>query len=223
MAKIITLRDWGRVGNDTEAFDKRFNLEIDGIPYDSKFLYTEFGYNLKMNEVSAAFGLEQLKKLPKFIKQREENFNALKIFFLGYEKWLHIPYLPESATTNWLAFPLCIKRGTPFTRYEFLQHLETDGIQTRVLFSGNITRHPVYKKNGPWRAASSLDNADHVMANGFLLGCHHGMGAKEVDYIAQSASNFFKKYEKVLSNNIPATKKIKTKRRHAHMESLSLN
>ena len=194
-SRLITLRDWGRLGDDSEEFDKRFNFEIDGIPYDAKFLYTEFGYNLKMNEVSAAFGLEQLKKLPVFTAQRKRNFELLKEFFSKYEKWFYLPYLLEGATSNWLAFPLCIKEGAPFTRYSILEHLEADGIQTRVLFSGNITRHPVYKKNGFWRAASSLDKADYIMANSFLLGCHHGMKDMEVKIITSSAEKFFSKFK----------------------------
>lgn len=189
--RVITLRDWGRVGNDSEAFDKRFNFSIDKIPYDSKFLYAEFGYNLKMNEVSAAFGLEQLKKLPKFTKTRQSNFELLTKFFVKYEKWFHLPYLVKGAETNWLAYPLSVKENTPFTRYSLLKHLESDGIQTRVLFSGNITRHPVYRKNGStWRAASTLKTADYIMANGFLLGCHQGMGKSEVGIIQSSAKQF---------------------------------
>ena len=148
-----------------------------------------------MNEVSAAFGLEQLKKLPNFIEQRKRNFSALKGFFSIYEKWFYLPYLIEGATSNWLAFPLCIKEGAPFTRYEILEHLEAAGIQTRVLFSGNITRHPVYKKNGAWRAASSLDKADYIMSNSFLLGCHQGMNEKGVRIITSSAQKFFSKYK----------------------------
>lgn len=193
--KLVTLRDWGRVGDDSEDFEKRFNFAIDGIPYDAKFLYTEFGYNLKMNETSAAFGLEQLKKLPTFIQQRQKNFDSLKEFFSKYEKWFYAPYLIEGATTNWLAFPLCIKEKAPFTRYDLLKHLEADGIQTRVLFSGNIIRHPVFKNNGPWRAASSLDNADYIMANSFLLGCHQGMSKADVNYVIASAQKFLVKFK----------------------------
>jgi CDP-4-dehydro-6-deoxyglucose reductase, E1 len=192
--RVITLRDWGRVGNDQEEFDDRFNFKIDDIPYDAKFLYSEFGYNLKMNESAAAFGLEQVKKLPKFMKQRHDNFEALYQFFIRFEDWFYMPKLIEGATTNWLAFPLTIKEGAPFTRYELLRHLESKGIQTRVLFSGNIIRHPVYKRNGfMWRSASPLKNADYIMANGFLLGCHQGMGQEEVDYIAEAVEEFFKK------------------------------
>src|SRR5260221_13199093 len=90
--KIIMKRYWGRIGNDSEEFDKRFNFKIDGIPYDGKFIYAELGYNMKLNEASAAFALEQLKKLPNFLKIRERNFIALKEYFSKYEEWLHVPY-----------------------------------------------------------------------------------------------------------------------------------
>ena len=189
--KIITLRDWGRVGNDDEDFDSRFTFEIDGIPYDSKFVYSEFGYNLKMNETAAAFGLEQVKKLPKFLKIRGKNWLLLHFHFRKYRKWLYLPEVIEGAETNWLSFALTIKEEAPFTRYDLLKHFENDGIQVRVLFSGNITRHPVYKNsNLSWRSSGSFVNSDHIMANGFLLGCHHGMGIKEVKIITNSFDSF---------------------------------
>lgn len=215
MEKIIRLRDWGRAGNDSEAFEKRFDFSIDGIPYDAKFLYTEIGYNLKMNEVSAAFGLEQIKKLPGFIEQRQKNFDALTDFFSKYEKWFYLPYLIEGATANWLAFPLCIKDGAPFERYDFLKSLEGDGIQTRVIFSGNITRHPFYKNNGPWRIASLLDCADYIMANGFLLGCHQGMGRKEINFIASSAEKFLEKHHSKISTNFSLPTNLKVRKNGA--------
>lgn len=196
VSKIITLRDWGRVGNDRETFNKRFNFKIGEIPYDAKFIYKEFGYNLKLNEVSAAFGLEQLKKLPRFRKQRQQNFNALKSFFTKYENWFYTPYLLEGASTNWLAFALCIKEQAPFKRYDLLKHLEASGIQTRVIFSGNIVRHPLYKKNDHlWRIASSLDKADYIMANGFLIGCHQGMNKQDISYVISSVQKFLNKFK----------------------------
>jgi len=186
---MITLRDWGRVGNDKEDFKKRFDFEIDEIPYDAKFLYSHLGYNLKMNEVSASFGLEQVKKLPQFLKTRTDNFKHLYKFFSKYEKWFYLPELISGAKTNWLAFPLTIKKDAPFSRYDFLKHLEEDGIQVRVLFSGNITRHPVYK-DIEYQVLGSLENADLVMSNGLLLGCHHGMSIEKADYMCKSAGRF---------------------------------
>jgi len=192
--KIVTLRDWGRVGNDAEEFDKRFDFEIDNIPYDSKFLYSDFGYNLKMNEVSAAFGLEQLKRLPGFIEQRTKNFNALYNYFSHYREWFYLPKVIAGARTNWLAFPLSI-RHAPFTRFDFLKYLDGKGIQVRVLFSGNITRHPIYRNNlSAWRVASLLTNADYIMANGFLLGMHQGLGEKEIEYVKDVCEDYFRKF-----------------------------
>lgn len=191
--RIYTLRDWGRVGNDKEAFEKRFNFSIDEIPYDAKFLYSELGYNLKMNEAAAAFGLVQLGRLDGFLKKRTHNFKKLKKSFSKYEKWFVLPYLLEKAQTNWLAFPLTVRKDAPFSRYDFLKHLESKGIQTRVLFSGNIVRHPVYK-DIKFKVSGSLKNADTIMASSLLLGCHQALTDVDIDYIAKSADEFFKKY-----------------------------
>lgn len=191
-AKII--RDWGRVGNDSEDFNTRFDFEIDGIPYDSKFLYSKLGYNLKMTEAAAAFGLVQLEKLPDFTERRQKNFNTLREYFTKYEKWFYLPYLVEGASTNWLAFPLTVRKKAPFKRYDLLKHLEAKGIQTRVLFSGNITRHPLYSKVGiDYKISGSLDNADEIMASGFLLGCHQGIDDNKLQYMIDSLEEYFDK------------------------------
>lgn len=190
----VRLRDWGRVGDDKEAFEKRFDFSIDNIPYDSKFLYVKLGYNVKLSEAAAAFGLEQLKKLNKFLEIREYNFKTLKDYFTKYEKWFYPPYLIEGAKTNWLAFPLTIKKAAPFNRYDFLKHMESKGIQTRVLFSGNITRHPVYK-HIKHKNSGSLKNADMIMASAFLFGCHQALKKSDIQYIIKSADQFLKKYK----------------------------
>ena len=190
---IIVMRDWGRIGNDKEELQKRFDFEIDGIPYDSKFLYSRLGYNLKMNEAAAAFGLEQLKKLKKFLKIRNNNFQQLTSYFSKYQNWFYIPQLLDGAKTNWLAFPLTVKKKAPFKRYDFLKHMESKGIQTRVLFSGNITRHPVYK-DIKFRVVGKLTNADEIMASSLLFGCHQALTKKDIRYVCASADEFFKKY-----------------------------
>lgn len=191
--RMLTLRDWGRVGNDKEEFEKRFNFSIDKIPYDAKFLYSELGYNVKMNEAGAAFGLMQLKRLNGFLKKRTYNFKKLKEYFGKYKKWFYLPYLLEGAETNWLAFPLTVRKNAPFTRYDFLKHLEEKGIQTRVLFSGNITRHPAYQ-NVKLRVSGSLRDSDTIMAGSLLLGCHQALTDKDIEYIRQASDDFFKKY-----------------------------
>lgn len=192
LRRLLVKRDWGRAGNDQEDFKTRFDFEIDTIPYDSKFIYEELGFNLKLNEASAAFGLEQVKKLPTFLETRKQNFKMYTEFFKQYEDWFFLPYTLEDVDTNWLAYPLTIKPGAPFTRYELLEHLEKNGIQTRVLFSGNITRHPLYKKVHI-KTFGLLSQADLIMQNGFLIGCHQGMGEKEIEYVAKVAKEFFDK------------------------------
>lgn len=189
--KMITMRDWGRVGNDHEEFEARFNFQIDKIPYDGKFLYSELGFNLKMNEACAAFGLTQLKRLPGFLSTRQSNFNSLLKFFKKYEKDFYLPYLLDGYDTNWLAFPLTIRKEAKFKRYDLLKHLEASGIQTRVLFSGNIKRHPVYTTSKKVKIVMGLKKSDEIMASGFLLGCHHGMGQKEINIIKEAVEEFY--------------------------------
>lgn len=195
---IVTLRDWGRVGSDKEDFEERFKYEVDNIPYDSKFMYSHLGYNLKMNEASAAFGLEQLKKLHEFAAIRKRNFDTLYHFFKDYEEFFYLPEIIRGARTIWLAFPLTIRENAPFTRYDFLKHLENKSIQTRVLFSGNITRHPIYR-NGEqvkYEVSGSLKNADLIMGNGLLLGAHHGMSEDDAKYICESAKEFLNEFKR---------------------------
>jgi CDP-6-deoxy-D-xylo-4-hexulose-3-dehydrase len=192
--RLTTFKDWGRVGGDGDNFEERFNYEIDGIPYDGKFLYSEFGYNLKMNESAAAFGLEQLKKLPSFISKRQTVFNKLYIFFSNYSDYFILPELLPNTETSWLAFPLTIK-GKRFTRKQFLSYLEHRGIQTRVLFSGNITRHPAYRRSPDnFKIASDLDQADIIMEKSFLLGAHQQVTDNQLDLLFESVKDFANEY-----------------------------
>lgn len=190
----ITFKDWGRVGGDADDFESRFNYKIDGIPYDCKFLYSEFGYNLKMNEGAAAFGLEQLKKLDEFVSRRKTVFSELYNFFMKYNRYFYLPSLIEKAQTSWLAFPLTIKKDKAnFTRKDFLGFLEGRGIQTRVLFSGNITRHPAYRRSPEiFRIASDLTNADLIMENGLLLGAHQQVSPTQLRLLFEAVEAFFK-------------------------------
>lgn len=186
---IVTMRDWGRVGNDQEEFEKRFNFKVNKIAYDRKFLYSELGFNLKMNEAAAAFGLEQLKRLPQFLARRQSNFNKLYQYFSTQSKYFHLPFLLRDCDTSWLAFPLTVREDAPFNRYGLLKALEDNGIQTRVLFSGNILRHPAYNKRKR-KVIGKLRSADYIMANGFLIGCHQGMTDSDVNYITKVAEDF---------------------------------
>ena len=162
-------RDWGRIGNNSEDMTDRFSGAVDGIPYDGKFLYGVVGYNMKSTEMNAAFGLVQLEKLPSNLATRRANFER---FIAGLEGTSYV--LPtELEAYHWLAIPLQHPR-----RKELLEYLEKHDIQTRVCFSGNITRHPAYRD---LFGGDTFVVADQIMANAFLLGCHHGLSFEQID------------------------------------------
>tara|TARA_R110000851_G_scaffold275092_5_gene427715 strand:- start:1275 stop:2423 length:1149 start_codon:yes stop_codon:yes gene_type:complete len=179
VTRCLQYRDWGRLGNDSEIIDDRFNHKVDGIPYDHKFLYGVLGYHMKSCEMNAAFGLVQLKRFEKFSKIRRANFER----YLENLKGVGDLILPDdSLKPNWLAIPLQTKR-----RLELLTYLESQNIQTRVTFAGNVTRHPIYREY-----LQEFKNSDTIMANGFLLGAHHGMTLDDVDCVCDKVKEFFK-------------------------------
>ena len=174
----LQYRDWGRIGNNSEHIDDRFNHEIDGIPYDFKFLYGVLGYNFKCCEMNAAFGLVQLKRFDELRRIRRENIER----YLENLKDVPEVLLPDdSIQPNWLAIPL-----QSDDRLGLLTFLEDNNIQTRVTFAGNITRHPVYRDY-----LEDFENSDIVMRNGFLLGAHHGMTIEDVDYVCDKIKEYF--------------------------------
>lgn len=173
----LQFRDWGRIGNNTEEVDERFNHSVDGIPYDFKFLYGVLGYNFKSSEMNAAFGLVQLDRLDKFVEIRRNNIERY-ISNLQDVPGLLLPN--DSIKPNWLAIPLQYKN-----RLGLLTHLENNEIQTRVTFAGNITRHPIYREY-----LQPFTNADIIMRDGFLLGAHHGMTIDDVDYVCDKIKEY---------------------------------
>jgi len=176
-------RDWGRIGENTEDMIERFNYNIDGIPYDYKFLYGAIGYNMKCCEMCAAFGLVQVNKLDNFLQIRRQNFERY-IENLKDVKEIILP--DDSFKPNWMAIPLQYSN-----RLELLTFLENNDIQTRVTFAGNITRHPVYREY-----LQEFNNSDLIMKDGFLLGCHHGLTIKDVDYVCDKIKEFIANYNK---------------------------
>lgn len=178
--RALQYRDWGRMGDNSELMSDRFNHEVDGIAYDHKFLYDVLGYNMKCSEMNAAFGLVQLERFKKFEKIRRDNVERY-IENLKDVKELILP--DDSIKPNWLAVPLQCDR-----RLELLTFLEDNNIQTRVTFAGNVTRHPIYREY-----LQDFTNSDLIMANGFLLGAHHGMTVDDVDYVCDKIKEFFAK------------------------------
>lgn len=190
------LRGWGRSSavDETEDIRKRFGVKIEGIQYDSKFIFEEIGYNFLALEISAAFGLEQLKKLPIFIKKRKENFSELRKFFSDYTEFFNLPEQLPKADSAWLAFPLSLKEGAPFERLDLVKYLEENNIQTRPIFTGNVLRQPAFSRLKASNLEDEFPNADHIMRNGLLLGCNHGLEKKHIEKMKTVISKFLDRF-----------------------------
>ncbi len=195
--KAKVLRSWGRMSTlikDSENINKRLDIRLKGVGYDKKFVFSEAGYNFEPSEIGATFGLVQLKKFPKFSRARNRNFFLHRNFFSRYKKNFIVPKILKNVYTNFLAYPLILKKNINFTRKDLQVYLENNKIQTRPIFSGNILRHPAFsklvnKKNN----LNKFKNADYIMKNGLLIGCHQGLGKKEISYIHNQILKFINK------------------------------
>lgn len=191
------LRSWGRSSSlfeESEKIENRFNIELDGIPYDAKFVFEEPGYNMEPSELGAAFGLVQLEKLEHNIETRIKNFEFLQVFFKRYEEFFILPRQRPGSRTGWLAFALTLRPGAPFSRRNFQIFLEKHGIQTRTVFTGNILRQPGFRNIPCRRAQDGYPEADKVMAGGVLLGCHQGLTQEHLNHIAEVVTAFLKPF-----------------------------
>jgi CDP-6-deoxy-D-xylo-4-hexulose-3-dehydrase len=189
--RATMFRDWGRIGNNSEDISERFAHDVDGIEYDFKFLYGCLGYNMKACEMNAAFGLAQLKKLDKFKAIRKANINRY------CERLAGTSYvLPGKHNDfDWLAFPLMHK-----DRKGVLRFLESNEVQIRVCFAGNITRHPAYR-----HYLKDFPGADEIMASAFLIGAHHGLTFDDIDRVCDLLIEYDKKQGNV---QIASTAKV---------------
>ena len=169
----------------------RFNTKVDGIPYDGKYIFSAMGYNFLPSEISAAFAIEQLKKLKKNIKKRIKNFKFLINFFKKYPSFVKLPTQNERVKTGWLAFPIVLKEKRGIQRKNLQMYLEKKGIQTRTIFTGNILRQPIMKGQYYKKHKSATKISNDVMKNGILIGCHHGLNSKELKYMCKNFANFF--------------------------------
>jgi len=177
LKRALMYRDWGRIGDNIEEPGERFNYNIDGIPYDWKFLYGVAGYNFKSSEMNAAFGLVQLDKLEGFLKKRRENVER----YINNLKDCSYYTLPDdSMKPNWLAIPLQCPH-----RLDLVNYMEENNVQTRVTFAGNITRHPAFREY-----LQEFEISDKIMKDGFLLGAHHGMSTDDVDHVCDLLKKF---------------------------------
>jgi len=193
--KAKLLRSWGRSSSlfsESEAIENRFNVQLDGIQYDAKFVFEEIGYQLEPSEISAAFALVQLNKLDQNIKARQINFEKHTEFFKQHEKFFVLPKQNPNAETGWLAYPMIVKDDAPFNRTDLQIFLEKRNIQTRVVFTGNLLRQPGYKDIDCIGNADDFINADNVMRGGILLALHHGLNEDQISHIHKSVNLFLK-------------------------------
>jgi len=192
---ILSYRDWGRdcicpSGHDNFC-GHRFDGQFGQLPagYDHKYVYSHFGYNLKVTDMQAAIGCEQLKKFPGFAQKRRENWQYLKEKLSGTEDCLILPEACPGSNPCWFGFMVTVKPGCGKSRNEITRALEEKNIQTRLLFSGNIIRHPCFddiRGTGAYRVAGSLENTDFIMNNSFWVGVYPGMTHEMLDYMAES-------------------------------------
>ncbi|MBI5122569.1 aminotransferase class I/II-fold pyridoxal phosphate-dependent enzyme [Candidatus Roizmanbacteria bacterium] len=189
------LRGWGRdssIFQESEDITKRFAKKLGNLPYDAKFIFSEIGYNFLPCEISAAFANAQLDKLDKFRKTRIHNFSSLYNFFKNYEDLFILPKQDVLADTQWLAFPLTIKKNAPFNRLEIVTFLEKNNIQTRPIFTGNILRQPGFKKIPHRIAKNNCPITNDIMERGFIVGCHHGMNEDHLEKLKRVFVEFLK-------------------------------
>jgi CDP-6-deoxy-D-xylo-4-hexulose-3-dehydrase len=180
LKRALMFRDWGRIGDNIEEPSERFNHSVDGIPYDWKFLYGVIGYHMKACEMNAAFGLAQWNRLDSLLEKRR---SIVERYIEGLQGTDYFTLPDDSVKPNWLAIPLMCKTGH---RLELLTFLENNGVQTRVCFAGNITRHPAYRA----KYLKEFPVSDTIMSDAFLLGAHHGMTFDDVDRVVGLLKEF---------------------------------
>ena len=188
--RCLLLRRWGRRSEvqlyGSKRGDKRFFSDIDGLEYDNLFIFDEVGWNFEPSELSAAFGLVHLKKLPAFLDRRRRNFALLREHFAGHPDKFVLPRQLEGLETGWHMFPILIRPESGIRRADFQQELEARGIDTRMVWTGNALRQPAFRAITHRADPGGYPNADRVMEQGLVLPCNHGLTDDDVEYICQS-------------------------------------
>ncbi|MFA5839258.1 MAG: lipopolysaccharide biosynthesis protein RfbH [Candidatus Margulisiibacteriota bacterium] len=199
--KIVnSLRDWGRdcwcpSGIDNSC-GRRFTQQFGELPfgYDHKYVYSHFGYNLKATDLQAAIGCAQLEKLPAFVEARKKNWQILRSGLNQMQDVFVLPEIAEYSDPSWFGFLLTVKKSSGYTRDQIVQYLESKGIQTRMLFAGNMIKHPCFdemrKKRKGFRVVGKLINTDIVMNQTFWVGVYPGMTGKMIDFIISTIKKF---------------------------------
>jgi CDP-4-dehydro-6-deoxyglucose reductase, E1 len=201
LARIIeSMRDWGRdcwcpSGKDNTC-GKRFEHQLGELPfgYDHKYTYSEFGYNLKATDMQAAVGCAQLDKLPGFIAKRRQNFNRLFEGLTPLDRYFTFIEATPGSEPSWFGFLMTVRKGVGFTRSDIVKWLEDHHIQTRMLFAGNIVKHPCFdamrKDKTGYRVIGDLLNTNSIMENAFWIGVYPGLTDEMIDYMIDVIRTF---------------------------------
>ncbi len=199
---VESFRDWGREcwcpsGQDNTC-SKRFSKQFGVLPlgYDHKYVYSNFGYNLKVTDMQAAIGCAQLEKLPGFIEKRKRNWKLLRDGLSSLEDSFVLPEATENSEPSWFGFLLTVQKGINFTRDQIVLHLEKKGIQTRMLFAGNLIKQPCFdemrREGKGYRVIGDLATTDRIMHDTFWIGVYPGMQERAIAYMIESIKRFVK-------------------------------
>ena len=195
---MLSIRDWGRDCWCESGVDNtcgcRFSKQFGKLPvgYDHKYVYSHFGYNLKVSDMQAAVGCAQLEKFPGFVEKRKENFRRL------YDGLCDLPQLrlmeayPES-DPSWFGFLMTLTDAAAFSRNDLAQHLEANRIQTRNLFAGNLLKHPCFdtlREGVDYRVIGDLPHTDNIMNNALWIGLYPGMDQDRINYMISVIRSF---------------------------------
>jgi CDP-6-deoxy-D-xylo-4-hexulose-3-dehydrase len=200
LARIArSVRDWGRdcwCGYENPPDGKcgrRFEREVPGVSghYDHRYFFTEIGYNLKLTDPQAALGLAQLEKLPDFAAARRRNFQRLYSGLQEWEQHLLLPRRHAKADPSWFAFPISVRASAPFNRQQLMRHLDGARVETRVLFAGNVLRHPGFS-GIDCRAVGELSVSDRVLRSTFFVGVYPGLDEARIDYMLEVFADFMR-------------------------------
>ena len=191
---ILSFRDWGRdcicpSGQDNFC-GHRFDRQYGDLPigYDHKYVYSHFGYNLKVTDMQAAIGCEQLKKFPGFIEQRRHNWSRLRAILEPMADKLILPEPAENSEPSWFGFMISVKPESGLDRNKITRYVEDHNVQTRLLFSGNLIKHPCFnqiRETDQYRVVDNLKNTDFIMNNTFWIGVYPGMTDEMIDYMSK--------------------------------------
>lgn len=200
---VESFRDWGRdcccsSGHD-DTCNHRFTQQFGDLPvgYDHKYVYSHLGYNLKVTDMQAAVGCAQLEKLPEFIKNRRENWQLLRSGLAELEDQLLLPEPTMNSEPSWFGFLITVRYTAEFSRDAMVNYLEEHGIQTRMLFAGNLIKHPCFdemRHSGEgYRVVASLENTNAIMNRSFWIGVYPGMSKNKIDFMIKSIKEFISK------------------------------